>query len=492
MKKQIILSLVILAVLSVLSIGVSAGAPTVTLTSPGNDTWASSNQPDFVFTPVSQVNITLSCELFINDSTYGTNATSDNNTATTITASSALADGSYGWNINCTDSSSTVQSETRILKVDFTLPVITPSTPADNAYTNNDTVTYTPSDAFLNTCKWHTINTSNASDTDSGSASANNGVLNSQQLTLTDGSFYWYINCTDDAGNIGVSATRTINYDATEPVISSVASSASSSGATITWTTDESANSQVNYGTTTALGSTSSSASYTTSHSVGVSGSASTTYYYNVTSCDQAGNCQSDALYNFTTSAAPAPSTTTTTTTTSRSRRTASSTPPPSLNYYLAQPTKTVTLRTTDDVQFDVAGARHRAKIKNIHADHVTVTVSSTPMDVDLYVDKPLSIDLNDDGMNDIQLTLISFSSSNARIKFDAISEQVEPIGKAEQVPVEEAPVEEEVKEEVKVPEPKVEAEEEAEPFNAVPLIGILAAAAVIAGIIFVLSRKKK
>jgi len=77
-------------------------------------------------------------------------------------------------------------------------------------------------------------------------------------------------------------------FDSVVPVISSLGETVSSSGATISWTTDEVANSSVSLGG----GSWSNSSSYVTDHSVVVSDlSASTTYDYNVSSCDRAGNC---------------------------------------------------------------------------------------------------------------------------------------------------------------------------------------------------------
>lgn len=69
--------------------------------------------------------------------------------------------------------------------------------------------------------------------------------------------------------------------DVTAPSISSVASSTTYSTATITWTTDESATSTVNYGATSSYGSASTSASSGTSHSITLSGlSASTAYHF--------------------------------------------------------------------------------------------------------------------------------------------------------------------------------------------------------------------
>jgi hypothetical protein len=81
--------------------------------------------------------------------------------------------------------------------------------------------------------------------------------------------------------------------DTTAPVISAVSSSSvSSSAATITWTTDEGSDSQVEYGTTTAYGtSTTLNTASVTSHSVGLTGLASMTrYHYRVKSRDASVN----------------------------------------------------------------------------------------------------------------------------------------------------------------------------------------------------------
>lgn len=90
--------------------------------------------------------------------------------------------------------------------------------------------------------------------------------------------------------------------DAIPPRITNIASSATSTTATITWITDESANSTVYYGTTTATTSHSNSSTLTTSHSITLDElSSSTLYYYNVSSCDYANNCNTSSQYSFTT-----------------------------------------------------------------------------------------------------------------------------------------------------------------------------------------------
>ena len=101
--------------------------------------------------------------------------------------------------------------------------------------------------------------------------------------------------------------------DTTPPVISGVqATDIALTSATIIWTTDEPADSVVNYGNTTALGLTASDASLVTSHSVSLGGlDPATTYYYEVQSTDGAGNTASDnnggLYYTFITSAIPPP-----------------------------------------------------------------------------------------------------------------------------------------------------------------------------------------
>lgn len=95
--------------------------------------------------------------------------------------------------------------------------------------------------------------------------------------------------------------------DTTPPVISAVAAgSISDTQATITWTTNEAATSVVNYGLTTAYGSTASTTGYTTAHSVALTGlTPQTTYHYKVTSADAASNSAQSSDYTFTTTATP-------------------------------------------------------------------------------------------------------------------------------------------------------------------------------------------
>jgi len=91
--------------------------------------------------------------------------------------------------------------------------------------------------------------------------------------------------------------------DGAAPTIANVAASPMETGAIITWTTNESATSQVEYGATTDYGATTTlKESLVTNHTVAVSGlKASTAYHFRVKSKDGAGNEAVSGDYTFTT-----------------------------------------------------------------------------------------------------------------------------------------------------------------------------------------------
>jgi hypothetical protein len=104
-------------------------------------------------------------------------------------------------------------------------------------------------------------------------------------------------------------ATFTTTGTAPGPVISNVTSSGVMSGtATINWTTDEASTSVVNYGTTTAYGSTTSSAALVTTHSVTLTGlTPNTTYDFDVSSANSANTTSTSTSNTFQTTSNTAP-----------------------------------------------------------------------------------------------------------------------------------------------------------------------------------------
>ena len=120
--------------------------------------------------------------------------------------------------------------------------------------------------------------------------------------------YHYRVRSRDAAGNLSLSGdfTFTTSADTTAPTISGVATSnLTASGVTIAWTTDEAADTQVDFGTSTSYGSTSTlNTSLVTNHSSGLTAlAASTTYHYRVRSRDAAGNLALSGDFTFTTTA---------------------------------------------------------------------------------------------------------------------------------------------------------------------------------------------
>jgi phosphodiesterase/alkaline phosphatase D-like protein len=118
--------------------------------------------------------------------------------------------------------------------------------------------------------------------------------------------YHYRVKSRDAAGNLATSAdfTFTTAGDTTAPTISGVgASSITVSGATISWSTNEASDSQVDYGTTRGYGSSTTLVSTLVSgHSVSLSGlQGATLYHYRVKSRNAAGNLATSADFTFTT-----------------------------------------------------------------------------------------------------------------------------------------------------------------------------------------------
>lgn len=116
------------------------------------------------------------------------------------------------------------------------------------------------------------------------------GTATSILAPATAGTYRLYV--IDAAGNISSASTAVLTVDDSDPVISAIASSATFTTVTITWTTDEPATSQIQYGLTSDYGTTSTlDDTLETSHSVDITGlSSNTIYHLKVTSVDEAGN----------------------------------------------------------------------------------------------------------------------------------------------------------------------------------------------------------
>jgi hypothetical protein len=126
----------------------------------------------------------------------------------------------------------------------------------------------------------------------------------------TEGSHTLSIKAYDIIGNTSVSPTITVQVDRTPPIISNVTSSGlTSSSVNISWTTNETSGSIVEYGVSTSYGSSSpADTTLVTNHSVSLSGlSPSTLFHYRVKSRDTAGNLAISGDRTFTTASSSGP-----------------------------------------------------------------------------------------------------------------------------------------------------------------------------------------
>lgn len=157
------------------------------------------------------------------------------------------------------------------------------------------------------------VSTSYGTTTDVVSLKVNDHNLNLSNLQ-SNMTYHYRVKSRDAAGNLGVSANYSFTTlaapDTTAPTISSVVSgNVTATGATITWTTNESSDSVVEYGESTSYGSTATDSTNVTSHNVSLTGlGSSKTYNYRVKSKDAAGNIATSQNYTFQT---PAPADTT-------------------------------------------------------------------------------------------------------------------------------------------------------------------------------------
>ncbi len=129
------------------------------------------------------------------------------------------------------------------------------------------------------------------------------GASPSQNVTLFDALGVHNITAEFLGNQNYTAAYETWWINITPPVISNViAQSITDNSTQILWDTNVFANSTIDYDTTLALGSNITSASFVLSHSLALASlSANTTYFFNVTSCDQYNNCVTSGPYNFTT-----------------------------------------------------------------------------------------------------------------------------------------------------------------------------------------------
>jgi len=283
--------------------------PTITINSPSNNSYASDTNVDINIT-IDGNSDTYVCRVYSND-TNGTwlqdggTIIVNNNTQTTLERVFAEAAVFYG--VTCFETGSRYPyvfnaPGNRTLRVDTTTPVVTINSPEDGYHSMNDSSTdgvhfvinVTVDDAYPDACSLYINGTLNMT---------NNTITRNlpfiMLVNVSEADWEWNLGCNDSAGHIYNTTSRVVTIDNTMPAMSdifnySVQSEDTNTGFTFEFHTNEETNYTVHYGTSAAASNwTAIGSSFATNHTPTIvfNKAYSTTFYINVTACDQAGNC---------------------------------------------------------------------------------------------------------------------------------------------------------------------------------------------------------
>jgi len=209
---------------SVIHIIVDTTGPSLIQTiSPPRDAFISDTTPDFIFNASDNLDPVLNCSVSVDGVYVGNNASTLNYTWTNIT-SSALGIGRHDWSINCTDSAGNgASSSPKTFYIDLTAPTVNINLSLDEWFTNNPSPSvdfnFTDNLATSSNCTLYF---------DDVPYNFSSGVINNTQSsmqvneTLSDGNYSVYINCTDNATNIGKSSVIHVLVDLTAPQVTPV------------------------------------------------------------------------------------------------------------------------------------------------------------------------------------------------------------------------------------------------------------------------------
>lgn len=220
--------------------------------------------------------------------------------------------GTSGYNQNLVQIKVNATNGTDVIE-DVSYGITIDNTPSVLADIKNTSVAETSVIIVWNTTETFSGSGSNSTvdygintDLDNKSDNFIHSTAHSISLTgLIEGTTYYYnVTSCDKSGNYNTSSIFNFNTLSIPPIISSETSSPADTNALITWTTHEYSNSTVEYGISINLGSLEENTTNTTSHFINLTGLTNgSTYYYNVTSCDWIGNCNTTGPYDFITGA---------------------------------------------------------------------------------------------------------------------------------------------------------------------------------------------
>ncbi|MEM4337006.1 MAG: hypothetical protein QXG86_03310, partial [Candidatus Woesearchaeota archaeon] len=206
--------------------------------------------------------------------------------------------------------------------------------------------------------------------------------------------------------------------DTTYPQITNInVSEVGNTTATIRWTTSEQANGSVNYGTTTDLGNKVSKEVFNTTHIINLSGLSNyKLYYFNVTSCDKAGNCKTEGPNTFTTQRGDY-----------QPRQLHIPEGDIIIQELVASELTATPQRTSltpgSKYIFTLDSERHEIKLRTVYKDSYAVfEISSSPKNISLKKGENALVDITDDGINDIEVYVVDIFLTKVTIQLKRVS----------------------------------------------------------------------
>lgn len=276
--------------------------PNITLNLPANSSWQSSNTLNFTVISKFTSGTGFTCQLLTNETgnwLVQRTVQATNNTDKTLNYQfEELSD--IRWGFRCqenTDANVINSSVNNTIRIDRTNPFnFSVNNVSTNSYHRNKNITLNFTFTELNpaTCGLYANGTLNTSDDElpiDGNLSFNAGG---------DGVYRLYISCNDSANNRGNTSNILITTDTVTPQINNVGNFSvinSSDKRRINFSSNEDVNVTINYGTTTAVASSVSNSTFASPHNIRLSDlEENTIYYFNITVCDRAGNCNGSSI----------------------------------------------------------------------------------------------------------------------------------------------------------------------------------------------------
>jgi parallel beta-helix repeat protein len=186
--------------------------PEIYLNSPDNETQINNTQEvDFSFNATSIYDVTLSCDIYLDDVLNQTNGSVANDTPTDFTIDN-IPYGLHSWYIDCSDSLGENNSEVRAFSINDTIsPTITiikPPSPANSSSQNSTAVainaTIIDAASDIDTC---ILEFDNVNETMSKTGSGVSVLCNSSKTGLTTGGHNFTIYANETSGNLEVNGT---------------------------------------------------------------------------------------------------------------------------------------------------------------------------------------------------------------------------------------------------------------------------------------------